>query len=308
MRLWLVSSILLAAIAGCGGGGEPAPEPGVINIGLGNTTTLLYQEVTSADQILPGDQVQVTIDMVQISAPAGSISKRTAFWQMVDAGLFSSDFRQVLESNGMRTGVMSARDWPEARKALELAPGVMSQVATLAGTTRATVNSQRFAQETIFYFDQGSHLQGRSYENADNFWGVFFASDPARAGNVRLELAPVVRSTRRTMRLNRVGDEYQLEYEQPETVLDVAIKASLPLGSVLVVAPSDAAMQSSTSVGRAFLTKEELGGLSEQVLFFYPRVYRLSAKGSAEMQRKHDEQQEKADDRAEADRRAAEAR
>lgn len=307
MRLWVVNLMLLAEISGCGGGGEPAPEPGVINIGVGNTKNLLYQEVTSADQIGPGDRVQVIIDMVQISAPAGSISKRAAFWEMVNAGSFSSDFRQVLDSNGMRTGVMAARDWPEARKALELAPGVMSQVATLAGTARATVNSQRFAQETIFYFDQGSHLQGRSYEDADNFWGVFFASDPARAGNVRMELAPVIRSTRRTMRLNRIGDEYQLEYEQPESVLDVAIKASLPLGSVLVVAPSDGAIESSTSVGRAFLTKEELGGLSEQVLFFYPRVYRLSAEGSAKMQHRQDEQ-EKADDRAAAQSRARESR
>lgn len=309
MRHLVVGLMLLAAISGCGRHGANTPQPSIISLGMGNTKNYVYEEVTSPDQIQADDQLQITVDLVQVTAPAGTLSERAEFWAMVDARAFSVNFRHVLDSNGIRVGVMSAGDWSEGRKALEMAPGVMSQMATLAGKSRATVNSRRITQQTIFYFDQWSQLQGRSYENADNFWGVFFAIDPATPGSSRVELAPVVRSARRIMRLNRVGDEHQIEYEQPETVLDAAIKATLPLGNVLVVAPSREALQSSNSLGRAFLTKEELGGLSEQMLLFYPRVYRLNAKGSVKMQRQQDKQRQEAEERAaEEERRSDDSR
>lgn len=276
MRRWIALA-LCVTICGCA---KHAPEqaPGVIVMSPDGRGKLSYIEVTDSRHVKANDELQVTVDVVQVSAPAGSVSGQQSLWQIVDTGLFPADVQHRLNLNGVRVGVMSAKSWDDAKKVLELAPDVVSQTATLAGKSRVTLDARKTKQQTIFYFDRDLALQGRSYEEVQDLWGIHFAPDPTRPGNVSLELAPVIQSLRRHMRLNRAGEDFAVEYEQPETVLDMAITTSLPVGSVLVLAPSQPAISSATSIGRAFLMTEEEAGLSEQLFFLYPRVYRLQQK------------------------------
>ncbi len=278
MRHWIAIVLMATVIAGCSGRRQPDPRPEVtiVNPLRGD---LIYREVIDIGQVRPNDDLQVTVDVVQVSAPIGTLAEKAELWQIVSPGSIRADLQHRLNLNGIRAGVMRARDWSAAKEILEQAPDVVSQTAALAGKSRVSLNTQKKPQLTIFYFDREQNLQGRTYDASESFWGIHFAPDPARPGNTSLELTPVIRSVRRQMRLNRYGEDYHIEYEQPESVFDLSFRVSLPVGSVLVIAPTRTAAESPSSIGRAFLTREQPGGLTEEIIFLYPRLYRLAAGG-----------------------------
>jgi hypothetical protein len=98
---------------------------------------------------------------------------------------------------------------------------------------------------------------------------------------VNVELCPVVRTSRRYLQFSKANTEREVTFVRPEAIYDVGLRVEVPVGMVLVVAPTEAALRTSTSVGGAFLIRETESGLREQILVFYPRLYRFNEEATA---------------------------
>lgn len=275
---------MAGALAGCRGGDT---EP---KLTLGGANELVFREVRAGQTLGHDEQIKVLLDTWQVTAPVGSITGSGKFWEVMGRPFGTPDEQRLLDANGIRVAIMPVSQWNRAKATIDAAPAVSSQPATLAGPTKGTLQPRDLEHATIFYYDRDFALCGRTFDESQMLWGLFWAPEPSNLTTVRLDVSPVIRSKRRQIKMTRMGETYELEYIQPETIYDLGITAELPLGSVLVLAPSPSAFRSATSMGRALLTQEEGGILSEQIIFVYPRGYRYSEKATDEAKRKAEQE------------------
>jgi hypothetical protein len=260
---------------------EPTSRPAAMDPLVAAVTgqpSYVYQEVFPGDTIASDDALRTLVEVIRISAPMGSLSGNPAFWQATSDRTFSPEQQQYLSANGMRFATIEASAWPSLKSEIERHAGVSSRTSTAHGTGRAEIEVRSVPSQTLFFFGADGRLQGRSFADSDNFWGLRFVPDPAQRGKISLEICPVVRSSRRETRVTRRNNDYEIDYAQAEAVYELGMQLSLPVGMALVMAPTSAVRAETNVLGRAFLTAEDPAGLMEYILVLYPRLYRLNAK------------------------------
>lgn len=281
---WTISILaaVAAAVCACSHSTPPAttqPLPEKVDLAAGRPS-FVYQELLPGERVNPDDSLRALIEVIRISAPAGSLSGSTAFWQAISDRALAPAQQVFLASNGVRMGMIEASAWPSLKTEIDRHVGVVSQTSTIRGDGRAELKVGSAPTQSLFFFDRTGRLQGRTFEDSQNFWGLRFAPDPADRGKVVLDLCPVVRSTRRQMRVTRRSNEYEVEYAHPEVLYEMGMKLQVPVGMAVVLAPNRGISADASSVGRAFLTENDPAGLMECVFVLYPRLYRLNAKAT----------------------------
>lgn len=289
--LWIALAAGLAV--GCArhrGGNSPlAPttqlsQPGTLSVSEGGPQAIVYKEVTSRDTVSPSDELRVVVDIVLITAPAGTISVNEAFWgktQPID------DARQAatLAANGIRARTIKADQWGDAREQLGRGEGITSQPVQLSGGSNGTLTAAKFPHRTIFHFDAAGQMQGRTYDECEMIWGVHYAPETSGKPSVRMDVVPVVRSLRRQMRLSRTGQELGIDYIQPEVAYDLGIHTVLSIGSAIAIGPTAEGVNSETSIARAYLAEDTPGVLTERLIMMYPRLFRLDREAASKRNR-----------------------
>ena len=106
----------------------------------------------------------------------GSLSGSPAFWQATSDRLLSPERQRFLSVNGVRFATIEASAWPPLKAEIERHAGVMSQISMVRGTGRAEIAIRSTASQTLFFFGEDGRLQGRSFENSENFWGLRFST------------------------------------------------------------------------------------------------------------------------------------
>ena len=127
--------------------------------------------------------------------------------------------------------------------------------------------------ENIFAFDQSNELIGRTFERCDNLFNISFQKAPRKFDQVRLSIAPTVRSTIKRIFATALNNEWEFEERRP-TSYYLGLTVDVPVDSFVVLAPSTEA-QKLTSLGRAFLVTDEPAEQMETALVVLARPFRV---------------------------------
>lgn len=218
----------------------------------------------------------IQIDLYRLSVPFGTVSANEEFWKTIDEQCVDVATYDLLFKNGLRVGRATTEQWER-----EIAPLIAQQPTTTHKTAlvAAEVNALELRMkqgddiEHIFYYDPTNALIGRSYERWENFMELAFQSTPRKPMHVRVSLVPGVRSLRKRLEFNLRNEEQPaIQYVSPERLYDLNLRADLPPGTFLIVAPSSEGKWP-TSIGSAFLTKDEPAARMEQVLLIVPKPF-----------------------------------
>ena len=91
-----------------------------------------------------------------------------------------------------------------------------------------------------------------------------------KPNEARVTICPTVRSLHRRFEVVK-NKEREIRYVQPERLYDLNLQVDVPIGHVLVVAPSPE-VRWKTSLGATFLVHNDAAEQLEQVLLLVPRA------------------------------------
>jgi len=280
MRIWIAFTLLCLMVvsAGCSRSKKHKQEPTTrIAVGQQNTTVAVASPGSSKDpNPAPGPTI-IYLDIYQLALPFGTLSQSEQFWKGVDeTSCVDVATYDLLFKNGMRVGRASIDEWPQLRAMMEQHPA-RTRKHSFTGTEAKSTElefKKGIDEQTIFYFDGQNNPIGRTFENCENFMSLSFQPAPRRApGTVRVALCPVVRSLRTKIQFNWLNEEREVQFVKPERLYDCNLRADIPLGSFLVVAPSREARWP-TSIGKSFLITDGEAERLENVLLIVPRPHR----------------------------------
>lgn len=223
-------------------------------------------------------QVKTRLDVYSMLVPAGTVTLNDDFWKRVDETAVSPDAYDVLYKNGLRVGTAPTAEWDFFRTLIAKNPTVTQQGDFAGEDGKAIEMAVRkdVDQQTIFYLDAANRLQGRSYDRCENLLSLTFHPLARRPGAVRVAMVPLVRSLRTRIEFSvqgALGSEVQ--YVSPEYFYDLNLRAEIPAGKFLIVAPSREGRWP-TSVGNVFFSEGGAGERSERVMLLVPKVVTLT--------------------------------
>jgi hypothetical protein len=224
---------------------------------------------------------QPTIPMVfqlvcyQISVPVGTVSKNEDFWKRIDETAMDPARYDLLRRNGMRLGVAPVSEFENIRGFLEDTPSKAKVVGTLGAEAHNMELPMRtdIPFETINYYGMENELAGHSYDASENIFNISYRRTPRKTGEMRLTMAPMVRSIKKHLEYTAKNDEIQIQYVAPQKFY-LNIEADLPMDKFLVLGPSDTS-ELPTIIGHQFFVKDDPAQQMEQVLIFKAQPFRI---------------------------------
>jgi hypothetical protein len=226
------------------------------------------------------DRTLVGLDAYLISVPAGAVSRNEEFWKRINEedAVASPAQYDLLRRNGVRVGQGRLEDWAFFKEIIDRRPAAtqLFSFVAVAGKSVEMEMKKDVASESVWYFDRGNRLVGRTHENCQNLWSLAYQPVPRYPDHVRVAMTPLIRSQRKRLevvtRRARPEDPPQREiaYVNPEYLFDLAMEADVPPGKFLVVAPSEEA--TGGTIGEAFMVGEGLGQQVEKVMLLVPRA------------------------------------
>ena len=287
---WKLGLLLLLPLAcGCGHNQPPSPPTTQPADGMFTNTFaapgLVYTEIKPDEELDPKGQFNAQLEVIDITAAVASISRDEAFWKVINQQAMDPQWLKFLQSTQLRVGLMDLSAWGKLKGVIDHY-AVTSQQTTIQGNARSTIVCKSAAEKSIFFFDRKGRLQGRSYDQSDYLWGITYAIKPGQPKIVTMEMCPVVRAERKQMQFSRSGTDYELKYVQPEALYELGLKLDVPVGKMLVLAPTPDASRFGSSIGASFLINDEQSRMSERILAIYPRVYRYNEQATEEQIRR----------------------
>ncbi len=236
------------------------------------TTQIAEQE----NPFLPMIQPQ-KLTIWQISVPLGSISTNESFWKYIDEDALPLATYDMLYKNGIRAGLASSRDWETLRRTMSQYHATSQQHQYTGADAQTTEIPMRagVVSESLFYFDAQGQLAGRTFDQSDNILSVSFEPSIAHPRMAtRVVIHPVVRSQRTVIEFGSVNNNAQVQYVHPQHLYELSLRADIPRDHFFVVAPSPEA-RSETSLGHAFLTRDDQPEQTETVLLILPTGFEM---------------------------------
>ena len=220
---------------------------------------------------------QLQVDFYQLTVPFGTVSRNEQFWKRVDEQVVDVATYDLLFKNGIRVGQAPIAEWDYFRAIMEQHP-TFTKANTLVGSEGKPVElpmRKEVPWENIFYFNAQNEPIGRTYEQSENFVTLTFQSAPRKTDTMRLALCPVVRATRRHLEYSTMNNELgEVKYVAPERIYDLNLRTDVPVGNLLIVAPSQQANWP-TSIGNAFFVHDGAAEKMETVLLIVPKTVHL---------------------------------
>jgi hypothetical protein len=263
--------MMLVLVSSC----QPQPQQQKHRRPTSRPTT---QDVDAAQDnpFLPIIQPQ-KLSIWQIAVPYGSISTNESFWKYIDENTLDISTYDMLYKNGLRAGLASARDWEALRKSLSLFHATSQQRQFTGADAQTTELPMRLGvvSQSLFYFDKQGHLAGRTFDTCDNFLAVSFEPSPAHPRNAtRIVIHPLVRSQRTELQYTKLNNATQFQYVRPQHLYELSLKTDIPKDHFFVLAPSPEA-RNQTSLGHAFLTRDDQPEQTETVLLILPTGFEM---------------------------------
>ena len=275
MRCGLLLTLIVTVYAGFAGCAKPAPrvKTGAHQTDHGNVFGGAAERHLTASP----SRVQY-LDVYHLTLPLGAVSRSEEFWKRVDEQGVDIGTYDLLQKNGFRVGLAPAAEWGYFKAILEQYPAVTRQTTVTAGDSGSLELEMKkgIDSQYLFYLSDDNVLRGRSYDRCENLLSVTFQAAPRKAGQVRVTMCPVVRTTRGEFQISVTNAEREYEYVKPERLYDLNLCCDVPLNGFLVVAPSTMAKWSAT-LGNAFLVDGGAAERFEHLLLMVPRPTHLQA-------------------------------
>ena len=209
------------------------------------------------------------LQIFQLSIPEGSISRNVDFWKPFDETFLGLWKHDVLYKNGLRVGRAPLTELAAIQGELDDAETSRSQLIGSKGQNVELELETGVGHEIVFAFDSQGRSEGHDFYSVDNLFMLGFRQVPRQPDHVYLDIAPAVRDQKQKLTM---GTDDRIRWQQAQTIYQVGISTQLGVDECLVVAPSDVAVQTSTSVGRVFMMEERPAARVEKVLVIVPRV------------------------------------
>lgn len=216
---------------------------------------------------------QVSLSVVQMSVPAGIVSRNEKFWKRIQENAVDVSAHDLLQKNGIRVGMASLMELDAIRNTIERGLVENEPVTYVTAGVRVAELPMRqdVAEQTLYYFDKNNVFTMRSYVGCEDIFVLELQPSPRRAGDVRIGISPMVRSLRKRLVPVSDNEAREFEYISPEILYDLNLRTDLPADSALIIAPSTEA-SSPTSIGHAFLTRQANTVETEVVLILIPQI------------------------------------
>ncbi len=267
----LSRSLLLTLLPGCASHNGPTTQTSSTD--RSRVMTMAQSGTPSPDgpkDALPPTQTVFQVDVYQLTVPLGTFSRNEDFWKRMDEQCVDPTTYDLLYKNGIRVGVAGTEELTFFRKFMdEKAPTSKLSTAAAEAPHIELEMAKDLPEQTLSQFDSQNALTMRDYDRCTNVLNFSFTNAPRKPNNVRVKLCPMVRSTRKHYVFTELNNERELQYVASEMLYDLNLIADVPADHFFIVMPSPAATASS-SVGRAFLTRDGFTELQEQVILVVP--------------------------------------
>jgi hypothetical protein len=207
--------------------------------------------------------------LYRITIPAGSFSRNTKVWALLNEDAIDSQTAVLLAQNGLKAATGAVARWPEISQLIDPA-GASNQPVVIQTDGRSSINlptRQNITDLYVFSVDHDHQLQGRTFERCDN--GFRLAVRGVRnKPELQVQLEPVV--TLGTIQVNRPGlGMTTAGITSEESFEDLRMSATLTADKFLVVSAMDP-KPGSLSVGTQWLSDPDKVPPTETVLVFVP--------------------------------------
>jgi hypothetical protein len=219
------------------------------------------------------------VQIFVISVPVGTISANEDFWKRIDEQCVDPSTSDLLYKNGFRVGEAPKTELDHFARYMEGVPPISRFNMTGVEMKDMQIEMKKnLPEEVIFHFDKNNNAVGRTFDGSDNLMNISVEAAPRKPGQLRLTLCPMVRSTRSRLAWTTQGNELTIKFEKPENFYDVNFAVDMSPDSFLVVSPSADASRP-TSLGNAFLIKDDTAERREQVMLVVFEPYKISGPG-----------------------------
>lgn len=221
------------------------------------------------------DPIYMYVDLYTLRVPLGAISANPAIWEKVDRETLGAAQGRLLRRNGIQIGTATVDQWDSFKALIDQYPTV-TQASKLTGGEGQGVElrlKEAVPFQTLFYYDPQGRLHGRTYDQADDLLAIHFQPSKKFYAYVRISLSPIIRSTRKRLAYTALNRPQTFEYVEPEHIYQLGLKAEVPPGRFLIIAPSDQAVHP-TRLGHLFLIQDTPAERFEKVLILVPHVFR----------------------------------
>jgi hypothetical protein len=211
----------------------------------------------------------------QLTVPVGTVSRNENFWKRIDETALDPARYDLLRRNGMRLGVAPVAEFDNIRGMLEDTPTPAKMMGTIGAEAKNMELPMRteIPFETISFYGDNNEWAGRTFDASDNIFNISYRRTPRKLGDMRLTIAPMVRSLKKRLEYTAKNEEIEIQYVAPVKFY-VNIEADLPTDKFLVLAPSDTS-ELPTIIGHQFFVKDDPAQQMEQVLIFVAQPFRV---------------------------------
>lgn len=229
---------------------------------------------SSSKDAQPNVLIVFRLECYQITVPYGSISRNEEFWKRLNEQCVRQDTYDLLFKNGFRVGTAPFSEWDSIKEFIQQNPGTVQTMATIGAEMKNLELEMKkgLLYQNLFAFDPSNELIGRTYERCDNFFNISYQKAPRKYGEVRLSIAPTVRSTIKRIFATAINNEFEIEERKP-TSYYLGLTVDIPIESFVVLAPSVESSKA-TSLGKAFLVTDNPAEQMETVLVVLARPFR----------------------------------
>jgi hypothetical protein len=213
--------------------------------------------------------VRLTIYIVDL--PAGTVASDADFWKRVDEQAVGPATAERLAKDGIRCGVAPKSEGKFFSHYFDTEPDRVRK-QSVNGIHAETISldfTRPEASETLFYLNDQHDLIGRTYDNCENSLSLAFGPTPRLPGSVRMTVCPTVKRVRRTIGYTAGDGEIDQSKTVAESLYDASFTADVPGDGLLVIAPGPGS-KPVTSLGHAFLTRDDKAERREQVIVIVP--------------------------------------
>jgi hypothetical protein len=234
----------------------------------------VFANQLSADTSPAAKRRLLSLDVYQLQLPLGTISRSEEFWKHIDEDRVDVGTYDLLRKNGWRLGIALANEWPYFKDILDAYPALWEKTTLSPGLsgggTMELAMKHSIAYQNIFYFTDRGRMIGMKFEDCDNLLGIGLQNIPRKPGEARVTVCPTVRGVQKRFEVTKKAEgRPEIRYTHPERLYDLNIQADIPVGHILIIAPSPQ-VRWKTSLGATFLVQDGAAEQVEQVMLFVP--------------------------------------
>ncbi len=230
----------------------------------------------------PVEVLQVSFDILQVRAPAGSFSASGKIWNHLDEEVLPAQVSSILHRNGFRVGRGSQNAWHPIRAILGSDDAIRTSRSCMTmsnGYPLLVELADRPGGRNLFLIRRDGTTGGVTLPAGRNALRVEYAVPPEAPDALRLNICPEVQLLAPPP--ETVVTDEGLRRVAPETptrtLRELAFQVQVGPTEFLAVGPAPAAAGLELLPGSFFLQEELDGTRYESIYFLTPRVLRRSA-------------------------------